>query len=227
MRTSTDDIFTTIKNKSTLDEQIELYKKNNSTVNTPTEEVSQKNKPIIDSEKFFDLLENQFNKIDEKISTESFFKYAKTPGEITDFSKHLISCIKKINPQEEMILFYFLQTAICYSVKFTKEEECNLEELIFLAIMLGDDTTKEEIEDSVFDIIIKDDLIKKSDDNSLLTLRLYYERFCKNRTENTPKIILKNLIKIAKNYRPYQQWKERNIWSTFQKIYSLKKRRIK
>ena len=57
----------------------------------------------------------------------------------------------------------------------------------------------------IFDIIIKDDLIKKRDDNSLLALRLYYERFSRNKTENTPKIILKNLIKIAKNHKPYQQ----------------------
>lgn len=205
MRTSGENLLTTIKNTTTLDEQIELYKKNKSSVSIPTREVPQKNKHILDLEKFFQLLENQFSKIEEKTSTESFFEYAKTPDQITSFAKHLISCIKKINPQEEMILFYFLQTAICYSVKFTKEEECNLEELVFLAIMLREDTTKEEIEESLFDIMIKDDLIKNSDDNSLLSLRLYYERFSKNRTENTPKIILKNLIKITKNYKPYQQ----------------------
>lgn len=205
MRTSGENLLTTIKSTTTLDEQIELYKKNKSSVSIPTREVPQKNKHILDLEKFFQLLENQFSKIEEKTSTESFFEYAKTPDQITSFAKHLISCIKKINPQEEMILFYFLQTAICYSVKFTKEEECNLEELVFLAIMLREDTTKEEIEESLFDIMIKDDLIKNSDDNSLLSLRLYYERFSKNRTENTPKIILKNLIKITKNYKPYQQ----------------------
>lgn len=205
MRTSGENLLTTIKSTTTLDEQIELYKKNKSSVSIPTREVPQKNKHILDLEKFFQLLENQFSKIEEKTSTESFFEYAKTPDQITSFAKHLISCIKKINPQEEMILFYFLQTAICYSVKFTKEEECNLEELVFLAIMLREDTTKEEIEESLFDIMIKDDLIKNSDDNSLLSLRLYYERFSKNRTENAPKIILKNLIKITKNYKPYQQ----------------------
>ena len=76
---------------------------------------------------------------------------------------------------------------------------------IFLAIMLSNDSTNKDVEETLFDIIIKDDLIKNNGDNSLLSLRLYYERFCKNRTENTPKIILKNLIKIAKNYKPYQQ----------------------
>lgn len=205
MRTSDDNLFTPIKSRTTLDEQIELYKKNNLTVTRYTEEVPQKNKSIVDLEKFFDILETEFIKIDVNIKTESFFQYAKTPDEITSFATHLISCIKKITPQEEILLFYFLQTAICYSVKFTKEEECNLEQLVFLAIMLRNDTTKEEIEDSLFDIIIKDDLIKKSDDNSLLALRLYYERFSRNKTENTPKMILKNLIKIAKNHKPYQQ----------------------
>ena len=205
MRTSGEDLLTTIKNKATLDEQIELYKKNKQSINLTTEEVHQKNKHSLDLGKFFQLLENQFSKIEENISSESFFKYAKTSDEISNFANHLISCIKKINPQEEIILFYFLQTAICYSVKFTKEEECDLEQLIFLAIMLSNDSTNKDVEETLFDIIIKDDLIKNNGDNSLLSLRLYYERFCKNRTENSPKTILKNLMKIAKNYKPYQQ----------------------
>ena len=65
------------------------------------------------------------------------------------------------------------------------------------------DTTKEHIDDSFFDILIKDEL-SKSNDNSLLDLKLYYERFCKIRTENAPRIILKNLIKIVKKYKPYK-----------------------
>ena len=149
------------------------------------------------------LLEKQILKVDKKIRTESFFKYVKIPDEITIFSNYLISHLKKIDPYEEMLLFYFLQTVICYLTKCAKEEECNLEELVISAVFMKKDTTKEYIDDSFFDIVIKDELCK-SNDNSLLNLRLYYERFCKIRTENAPRIILKNLIKILKKYKPYE-----------------------
>lgn len=201
--TSLCDIFTTSKLKYTLTEQIEYYRSGNLTITEYAEEFPKEKEGIIDLDKFFDILEAQFINIKENLKTESFFDYAKTADEITSFANHLIGCIKKISPEEEILLFYFLQTAICYSVKFTKKEECNLEQLVFLAILLRDDTTKEYVRDTLFDIIIKGDLIKNSGDNSLLGLTLYYERFCKNKTENASEIIYKNLIKIAKNYKPY------------------------
>lgn len=203
MRGSSDDTLSTNKNKTTLDEQINSYNSKNSSKKDFSDEIQVLSKADIEHQRFMNLLEKQILKVDKKIRTESFFKYVKTPDEITIFSNYLISHLKKIDPYEEMLLFYFLQTVICYLTKCAKEEECNLEELVISAVFMKKDTTKEYIDDSFFDIVIKDELCK-SNDNSLLNLRLYYERFCKIRTENAPKIILKNLIKIAKKYKPYE-----------------------
>ena len=203
MRGSLDDTLSTNKNKTTLDEQINSYNSKNSSKKDFSDEIQVLSKADIEHQRFMNLLEKQILKVDKKIRTESFFKYVKTPDEITIFSNYLISHLKKIDSYEEMLLFYFLQTVICYLTKCAKEEECNLEELVISAVFMKKDTTKEYIDDSFFDIVIKDELCK-SNDNSLLNLRLYYERFCKIRTENAPKIILKNLIKIAKKYKPYE-----------------------
>lgn len=203
MRGSSDDTLSTNKNKTTLDEQINSYNSKNSSKKDFSDEIQVLSKADIEHQRFMNLLEKQILKVDKKIRTESFFKYVKTPDEITIFSNYLISHLKKIDPYEEMLLFYFLQTVICYLTKCAKEEECNLEELVISAVFMKKDTTKKYIDDSFFDIVIKDELCK-SNDNSLLNLRLYYERFCKIRTENAPKIILKNLIKIAKKYKPYE-----------------------
>ena len=203
MRVSSDDPLFTNKNKSTIDEQIKFCNSKNSSQEGFSDENEVLSKADIEHQRFMNLLEKQVLKVDKKIRTESFFKYVKTPDEITSFSNYLISHLKKIDPYEEMLLFYFLQTVICYLTKCAKEEECNLEELVISAVFMKKDTTKEYIDDSFFDIVIKDELCK-SNDNSLLNLRLYYERFCKIRTENAPRIILKNLIKILKKYKPYE-----------------------
>ena len=193
MRVSSVDSLLT-NNNITIDEQIKFCNSKNSSQEGFSDENEVLSKADIEHQRFMNLLEKQVLKVDKKIRTESFFKYVKTPDEITSFSNYLISHLKKIDPYEEMLLFYFLQTVICYLTKCAKEEECNLEELVISAVFMKKDTTKEYVDDSFFDIVIKDELCK-SNDNSLLNLRLYYERFCKIRTENAPRIILKNLIK--------------------------------
>lgn len=203
MRTSSDNSLLANKNNITLDEQIKSYNSKNSSQEGFSDEIQVLSKADIEHQRFMNLLEKQVLKVDKKIRTDSFFKYVKTPDEITTFSNYLISHLKKIDPYEEILLFYFLQTVIWYLTKCAKEEECNLEELIIAAVFMKKDTTKEHIDDSFFDIVIKDEL-RKSNDNNLLGLRLYYERFCKIRTENAPRIILKNLINIAKKYKPYK-----------------------
>jgi hypothetical protein len=202
MRVSSVDSLLT-NNNITIDEQIKFCNSKNSSQEVFSDENEMLSKADIEHQRFMNLLEKQILKVDKKIRTESFFKYVKTPDEITSFSNYLISHLKKIDPYEEMLLFYFLQTVICYLTKCAKEEECNLEELVISAVFMKKDTTKEYIDDSFFDIVIKDELCK-SNDNSLLNLRLYYERFCKIRTKNASRIILKNLIKILKKYKPYE-----------------------
>lgn len=203
MRVSSDDTLFTNKNKSTIDEQIKFCNRKNSAQEDFSDENEGLSKADREHQRFMNLLEKQILKVDKKIRTESFYKYVKTPDEITTFSNYLISHFKKIDPYEKMLLFYYLQTVICYLTKFAEEDQCNLEELVIGAVFMKSDTTKEHINDSFFDILIKDEL-SKSNDNSLLDLRLYYERFCKIRTENAPRIILKNLIKIVKKYKPYK-----------------------
>ena len=203
MRVSSDDTLFTNKNKSTIDEQIKFCNRKNSAQEDFSDENEGLSKADREHQRFMNLLEKQILKVDKKIRTESFYKYVKTPDEITTFSNYLISHLKKIDPYEKMLLFYYLQTVICYLTKFAEEDQCNLEELVIGAVFMKSDTTKEHINDSFFDILIKDEL-SKSNDNSLLDLRLYYERFCKIRTENAPRIILKNLIKIVKKYKPYK-----------------------
>ena len=203
MRVSSDDTLFTNKNKSTIDEQIKFCNRKNSVQEDFSDENEGLSKADREHQRFMNLLEKQILKVDKKIRTESFYKYVKTPDEITTFSNYLISHLKKIDPYEKMLLFYYLQTVICLLTKFAEEEQCNLEELVIGAVFMKSDTTKEHINDSFFDILIKDEL-SKSNDNSLLDLRLYYERFCKIRTENAPRIILKNLIKIVKKYKPYE-----------------------
>lgn len=203
MRISSDDTLFTNNNKSTIDEQIKFCNSKNSA----QEDFSDKNEGLSkadrEHQRFMNLLEKQILKVDKKIRTESFYKYVKTPDEITTFSNYLISHLKKIDPYEKMLLFYYLQTVICYLTKFAEEDQCNLEELVIGAVFMKSDTTKEHIDDSFFDILIKDEL-SKSNDNSLLDLKLYYERFCKHRNEDSLNIILKHLVKIAKKYKPYK-----------------------
>lgn len=203
MRVSSDDTLFTNKNKSTIDEQIKFCNSKNSAQEDLSDEVQGLSKADREHQRFMNLLEKQILKVDKKIRTESFYKYVKTPDEITTFSNYLISHLKKIDSYEKMLLFYYLQTVICLLTKFAEEDRCNLEELVIGAVFMKSDTTKEHIDDSFFDILIKDEL-SKSNDNSLLDLKLYYERFCKIRTENAPRIILKNLIKIVKKYKPYK-----------------------
>jgi len=111
--------------------------------------------------------------------------------------------LKKIAQEEKLTLFYFLQAAISYTVKYSPAEECNLENLIFLAIMLRDDTTKKDCKDSLFDLFIKGDLEKASDKNNS-DLILYYDRFCAYKDEKTPGMILKNVLKMTVKFTPYK-----------------------
>lgn len=202
MRNSPQNILSGQMNPSTLDDQINFFKTQSPPQTNPTKKIKYTNKSDLSIEKICEIYEKQISKIDKKIIKEPIFKNIKKSAETADFAKHLMSPLKNLNPHEELILFYFLQTTISYTVKFCSPEECNLDQLIFLAIILRQDTTKEEYEDSLFDLLIKGDL-EKNAGPGLLHINIPYERFSKNKTEDTPEIILKNLIKIAKKYTPY------------------------
>ncbi len=203
MRTSNDDFLFTKKSSETLDSQIESFKKSNSNVKTTAETPNELPDSSFETNTFLKSLESKFKIIDEKNTSKSFFKYVQTPDESNKFIKHLMKPLKSLAPDEELILFYFLQTAISYTVKFSPEKECNLETLIFLALMLRDDTTRKDVDDPLFDLFIKDDLAKPTDKNNS-DLILYYERFCSHRNKKTAGMILKNVLKIAIKFKPYR-----------------------
>lgn len=193
----------TQKTQTTLDEQINFFKIKPEPKNTFTEKIKNKSHAVTHRESIYENYEKQISKLNKKIIREPVFKDVKKVAETADFANHLMSHLKKyISPYEELILFYFLQTAVSYVVKFCTPEECNLDQLIFLAVILRNDTTIEMCENSLFDLIIKNDL-EKNDGPGLLQINIFYERFSKNKTENAQESILKNLLKIAKNYTPY------------------------
>lgn len=153
--------------------------------------------------RFLKTVEDKIKSVDKKLFTKSFLEYTKTPTEADKFITHLMKPLKKLSPEDELVLFYFLQTAISYTIKTSSEEECNLENLVFLAIMLRDDTTKKEYKDSLFDFFIKGHL-EENTDQSNSDLILYYDRFCIYKNEKTPGMILKNVLKISVKYTPYK-----------------------
>ena len=202
MRTSTDDLLFDKKTALTIDSQIELYAKNNTDANPVFEETPENSECSIEIEKFFEVLEKKLEKTDEEAGSKSFFEYVRTPDETNKFIKHLMKPLKRIPPEDELILFYFLETGISYTVKFGPPDECNLQALLLLAITLRKDTTKSHIDDSLFDIFIKKDLRKDTDRNHS-DLILYYNRFCAHRNQDTPEMILDYVIKIIKKFTPY------------------------
>ena len=202
MRPPPNNVLFTQKTKTTLDEQINFFQLPPPPQNTFINKGKKTNEAETPPEKVFEIYEKQIAKLDNKIIKEPIFKDIKKTTQIADFANHLISHLKSVKPHDELILFYFLQMSISYIIKFCSAEECNLDELILFAIILRNDTTIEECEDSLLDLIIKDDL-EKNDGPGLLHINLYYNRFCKNKTEDSPEIILKHLLKIAKNYTPY------------------------
>lgn len=202
MRTSTDDLLFDKKTALTIDSQIELYTKNNTDAKPVFEETPENSGCSVEVEKFFEVLENKLKKTDKKASSESFFEYVRTPDETDKFIKHLMKPLKRISPEDKLILSYFLEIGISYTVKFAPPDECNLQALLLLAITLREDTTKSHIDDPLFDIFIKNDLSNDTDRNHS-DLILYYNRFCAHRNQDTPEMILDYVIKIIRKFTPY------------------------
>lgn len=201
MKSHPDDPLLTNEDNLTLDELLEFC----DTESSQEESLNNKkpDKPKTKFEKLIDDVDNRLSKVNEAVLSKSFFEYVLTPDGITSFSNYLISHLKNIDQYEEMVLRYFLQTAICYSSKFTEDTaDCTLTGIISAAILLLRYTNKDPIDDTFFDYTIKSKL-EECSDNSLLDLKSYYEQFCEVRNENSQRIILKNLLKIAKNYTPY------------------------
>ena len=203
MKNLPDNPLLTNEDNLTLDELLEFCDTESSQEDSLNEN-KKPDKPKTKFEKLIDDVDNRLSKVNEAVLSKSFFEYVLTPDGITSFSNYLISHLKNIDQYEEMVLRYFLQTAICYSSKFTEDTaDCSLTGIIAAAILLLRYTNKDPIDDTFFDYTIKSKL-EECSDNSLLDLKSYYEQFCEVRNENSQKIILKHLIKIAKNYKLYR-----------------------
>lgn len=189
--------------KIPLELQIEIYKENGPDSDTASDEVIQRKSFSEEVLSFLKTVEEKIKSVDKKLYTQSFLEYTQTPTEMDKFITHLMKPLKRLSPEDELVLFYFLQAAISYTIKTSPVEECNLENLVFLAIMLRDDTTKKEYEDSLFDLFIKSHLEQASEKNNS-DLILYYDRFRAYKNEKTPGTILKNVLKITIKFTPYK-----------------------
>ena len=186
-----------------LELQIEINNDNGGYQKSDSEEFVNRKSFSDEVLRFLKTVEDKIKSVDKKLFTKSFLEYTKTPTEMDKFITHLMKPLKRLSPEDELVLFYFLQTAISYTIKTSSEEECNLENLVFLAIMLRDDTTKKEYEDSLFDLFIKSHLEQATEKNNS-DLILYYDRFRAYKNEKTPGMILKNILKISIKFTPYK-----------------------
>lgn len=185
-----------------LELQIEINNDNGGYQESASEEFVNRKSFSDEVLRFLKTVEDKIKSVDKKLFTKSFLEYTKTPTEADKFITHLMKPLKKLSPEDELVLFYFLQAAISYTIKTSSEEECNLENLVFLAIMLRDDTTKKDCKDSLFDLFIKGHL-EKTTSKSNADLILYYDRFSVYKNENTPGMILKNILKMTVKFTPY------------------------
>lgn len=191
------------KNKELpLELQIEIYKDNGADSRASSEGNFKRESFSNEVISFLKTVENKIKSVDKKLFTKSFVEYTQTPTEADKFITHLMNPLKKLSKEDELTLFHFLQTAISYTIKTSPKEECNLENLVFLAIMLRDDTTKKDCKDSLFDLFIKGHL-EETTSKSNSDLILYYDRFSVYKNENTPGMILKNILKMTVKFTPY------------------------
>lgn len=199
MRVSSDDTLFTPKSKTTIEKQIDYYKNENTT----NKSLFDKNKTSKGSrlDKLLIKIDKQFNEANKRDLSKSFYEHVKTPDDIAIFSLFLIGHLDKIVPQKQLTLYYFLQTAISYTLNTSPKEECNFESLIEAAVLLQIDTVNKDDNQTFFDFLLEDTLNTCIDKNFSDT-DSYYKLFCKHRTKGTPKIILKQIVEIAKKYAP-------------------------
>ena len=200
MKGSSDDNLQT--SKIPLDEQLSSYNDEYSPLGIVPKEFNVPNEYRIKIDNLAKYLDKRLKNVDEKALNESFLQYVKTPEEITNFSNYLISHLTDIKPYEEILLFYFLQTAVCYSVNFVDDEESDLEWIIGYAILLTPIYSEKYFNFTFFDYRIYEEFENLGNTNTSI-LKMYYEYFCKIRQKNSAEIILNHLLTIAEHYKPY------------------------
>ncbi len=127
-----------------------------------------------------------------------FAEFIQTEHDINKFTNHLLSLAEEIPPNEEKLLFCFLQTSLNYLKDFYNEANHNLQTLGLLAAFLINDASYDE---PLYDQFLKESLQKSHLSNHQIT-RKFYKQFLELRDENSGKVIEKHFWKIVKNYYP-------------------------
>lgn len=126
-----------------------------------------------------------------------FAEFIQTEDDINKFTNHLISLLKEIPPNEEKLLFCFLQTSLNYLKDYYNKKNHNLYTLALLASLLVENTSYNE---SIYDQLIKESL-QKSYLSKHTSTRDFYKQFLQIRSKDTPAIINKHLFNITENYQ--------------------------
>lgn len=135
----------------------------------------------------------------------TFNKYITNPPDIYKFTKHLIGLICDLPPDEELLLFLFLQTTFLY------ENECHLEgDFDFLSLCLMVDSLKreqpfdDEFEEPLYDVFLKE-VVRIANLRKHHELKCYYELFNEIRNEDSPSIIAYHIWTIICNFKPPEE----------------------
>ncbi len=197
MKTSSDNsLFVTFG-----DDSVETQIKSCVTTKHTTEPDTNEFANTIDAE--FNKLHKTRKKLEPFVLKESFLNYVQTPEQSDKYVTHLMKPLKTLKPEEEKILYSFLKVAVNFLLinsPDAPEEICNLVIISYLTDMML--IKFEEI--SAFDEFITKEINNGTDANRS-DMKLHYEIFCNERNARTPIVILKHLIKITKNYKPYKQ----------------------
>lgn len=135
----------------------------------------------------------------------TFNKYIKNPPDIYKFTKHLIGLISEIPPDEELLLFLFLQTTFHYVNECQPESDFD-----FISLGLMADSLKREqcfddnIEEPLYDVFLKE-VIRMANLRNHHELKYYYELFNETRNEYSPSIIVYHIWTIISNYKPPEE----------------------
>ena len=135
----------------------------------------------------------------------TFNKYIKNPPDIYKFTKHLIGLISEIPPDEELLLFLFLQTTFHYVNECQPESDFD-----FISLGLMADSLKREqcfddnIEEPLYDVFLKE-VTRMANLRNHHELKYYYELFNETRNENSPSIIVYQIWTIISNYKPPEE----------------------
>ncbi|MBR2876630.1 MAG: AAA family ATPase [Clostridia bacterium] len=133
-----------------------------------------------------------------------FFPYIETQADAYDFVRYLIGFAGNISPEDEIQLFFFLQTCLQYIMEYRPMIDYELQSFSKLANTLDEEPSGNGTTTSVFDRIMKD-CTNRTTDKESYTFKDYYELFKKIKTPDCGKSIKKHITTIRKRYTPYDE----------------------